>query len=136
MNFEFGVFRMALTWTLVYLTILAQHFADGYAYNTLWMAGAVPLLLRLLVGHNPNYFVVNWSFLIAVILLAGGLFGAFMNVTPQLSRGVKEIGRDKKNTIKASMLFLGLFFFSLLMIGMLTNPFSQGNVSNNYNLMN
>lgn len=122
---------MALTWTLVYLTILAQHFADGYVYNSVWMAGAVPLLLRLLIGQNPSYLNVTWSFLFGVVILTGGLFGSFMNVTPELSKGVKEFGRDKKNTIKASMLFLGFFFFSLLLLGTMTNPF--GTVSNNSN---
>jgi len=123
--------QMSFTWFFLYLAILAQHFSDGYVYNTVWMAGIVPLMIRFFAARDPNLLLVRWKFLFLVIIMSGGLLGAFMNVTPEVSKGTKEFGKKPKSNIKVAIMYLGFFLFSLLVLSTVMSAFPVENMNFN-----
>ena len=98
---DMNIVKMAVTWTFVMFTILAQNVRDGFAFNTIWMAFAIPMFLRFVLSGEINKFLnVEWSFLIMVCLFTGALTFAFSLVNPDLADGLKNFGKNKKNTAK------------------------------------
>ena len=135
---DMNIVKMAVTWTFVMFTILAQNVRDGFAFNTIWMAFAIPMFLRFVLSGEINKFLnVEWSFLIMVCLFTGALTFAFSLVNPDLADGLKNFGKNKKNTAKVIGLFSGMFMFCLLMAGYVSSdPFVKETVEVVYNNSN
>jgi hypothetical protein len=95
------------------------------------MAGIVPLMIRFFAARDPNLLLVRWKFLFLVIIMSGGLLGAFMNVTPEISKGTKEFGKKPKSNIKVAIMYLGFFLFSLLVLSTVMSAFPVENMNFN-----
>jgi len=135
---DMNIVKMAVTWTFVMFTILAQNVRDGFAFNTIWMAFAIPMFLRFVLSGEINKFLnVEWSFLIMVCLFTGALTFAFSLVNPDLADGLKNFGKNKKNTGKIIALYCGMFLFVLLFSGYISSdPFVKESVEVVYNNSN
>ena len=132
---DMNIVKMAFTWTFVMFSILAQNITDGFAFNTIWMAFAIPMFLRfVLSGEINKYLNVEWSFLFMVCLFAGALTFAFSLVNPDLADGLKNFGQNKTNTAKVIGLYCGMFLFVLLLAGYISSdPFVKESVEVVYN---
>jgi hypothetical protein len=132
---DMNIVKMAVTWTFVMFTILAQNVRDGFAFNTIWMAFAIPMFLRFVLSGEINKFLnVEWSFLFMVCLFTGALTFAFSLVNPDLADGLKNFGKNKKNTGKIISLYCGMFLFCLLLAGYISSdPFVKEAVEVVYN---
>jgi hypothetical protein len=72
-----------------------------------------------------------------VCLFTGALTFAFSLVNPDLADGLKNFGKNKKNTAKVIGLFSGMFMFCLLMAGYVSSdPFVKETVEVVYNNSN
>ena len=108
---------MSAAWATIYLGILAQHLADGYTFNIIWMGFVVPLLLRFVASDlSPNPFMLRWQFLIIASTISTIALAAFMNITPKTSKGVKEFGKNtsaNRHVITMFLITMFLIFFIL-----------------------
>ena len=132
---DMNIVMMAFTWTFMVVAMLAQNLSHGYAFNTIWMAFAIPMILRFILTSTLNQFLnVEWSFLFLVCLFTGVLTFAFSLVNPDLTDGLKNFGKNSKNTAKVLALFSGMFLFSLLLAGYISSdPFVKEAVEVVYN---
>jgi len=112
---DIEIIKMAFTWVFMYMSILAQNFSDGYGFNSFWMFAVIPFLLRFMNGSGLLH--VKWAFLLAIVVLSGALAFAFSLTNPQLQNGLKEYGRNKRNTVRFTFLYMGFLLFSLLFLG-------------------
>jgi hypothetical protein len=69
-----------------------------------------------------------------VCLFTGALTFAFSLVNPDLTDGLKNFGKNSKNTSKVLALFSGMFLFCLLLAGYISSdPFVKEAVEVVYN---
>jgi predicted PurR-regulated permease PerM len=132
---DMNIVMMAFTWTFMVVAMLAQNLSHGYTFNTIWMAFAIPMILRFILTSTLNQFLnVEWSFLFMVCLFTGVLTFAFSLVNPDLTDGLKNFGKNSKNTTKVLALFSGMFLFCLLLAGYISSdPFVKEAVEVVYN---
>jgi hypothetical protein len=124
---DIEIIKMAFTWTLVSLAIQGQHFFDGYTYNTIWLTAVTPFILWFMNGSS--YLNVQFWFIFVAAIFTGALTFMFSLVRPQLAGGLREYGKDKKNTGRIIGLHSGMFLFVLLVLGHLSvNPFAPARV--------
>ena len=119
--------KMAFTWAMVIFLILAQHMADGLIFNVTYLTVILPMVLRAIIINFPA-LAIDWSFLVYSTIMTAGLLLSFTRINESLKNGIKEYGRNKKDTTKVTFLYIGLFAFSLLSLGYFTGPYKSFNV--------
>ena len=118
--------KMAFTWAMVIFLILAQHMADGLIFNVTYLTVILPMVLRAIIINFPA-LAIDWSFLVYSTIMTAGLLLSFTRINESLKNGIKDYGRNKKDTTKVTFLYIGLFAFSLLSLGYFTGPYKSFN---------
>ena len=98
----------AATWTFLFFIILINKMFDGYLLIP-YLGIILPILLPIVLT-NIQFTDIDWSFIITMAISLFIIFGSIAMMSKKLRTDINEYGRNKKDTITTTFIFLAITF--------------------------